>query len=87
MRYQGKERACDRVPDLTGTRAGAPYTNERTIMYILILTLVISRTMPATMTTAEFTNKAACEDAAIAWKTQEKIVFGNALLTAICTPK
>jgi len=56
-------------------------------MYILILTLVLNRAMPATMTTAEFTSKEACEDAANAWKMQAKITFNNALLATICKPK
>jgi len=56
-------------------------------MYILILTIVLNRAMPATMTTAEFTSRETCEDAASAWKTQAKITFNNPLLTAVCKPK
>ena len=56
-------------------------------MYILILTLVLNRTLPATMTTAEFSSKGNCEDAAGAWKMQTRIMFGNVLATAVCKPK
>ena len=56
-------------------------------MYILILTLVVNRTMPATMATAEFASKQSCEDAANAWTMQAKITFNNALLTTVCKPK
>ena len=56
-------------------------------MYILILTLVLSRSMPASMVTAEFTSKETCEEAANAWKLQAKITFTNALATTICKPK
>lgn len=56
-------------------------------MYILILTLVLNRTMPASMTTAEFSSKEHCEDAAAAWKMQARITFGNALVTTVCKPK
>lgn len=56
-------------------------------MYILILTLVLNRTMPATMTTAEFSTKETCEDAANAWKMQAKVMFSNALPTTVCKPK
>jgi hypothetical protein len=56
-------------------------------MYILILTLVLNRTMPATMTTAEFSTKENCEDAASAWKMQARIMFGNVLATTVCQPK
>ena len=56
-------------------------------MTILILTLVLNRTMPATMTTAEFTSKETCESAARAWKMQARIIFGNVLVTTVCTPK
>ena len=56
-------------------------------MYILILTLALNRTTPATMTTAEFSSRASCEEAALAWKTQARINFGNALLTTVCQPK
>ena len=56
-------------------------------MYILILTLVLNRTMPATMTTAEFTSKQACEEAARAWKMQVKLSFGNTLVSTVCAPK
>ena len=57
------------------------------IVYILILTLVLNRSMPATMTTAEFTSKETCEDAASAWKMQAKMTFNNSLLTTVCKPK
>lgn len=56
-------------------------------MYILILTLVLNRTMPATIATAEFSSRATCEDAAKAWKMEAKVMFSNALLTAVCKPK
>lgn len=56
-------------------------------MYILILTLVLNRTMPATMATAEFTSRETCEEAANAWKLQARTTFNNALVTAICKPK
>ena len=57
------------------------------IVYILILTLVLNRTTPATMATAEFTSKQTCEDAANAWKMQAKVMFNNALLTTVCKLK
>lgn len=56
-------------------------------MYILILTLVLNRSMPATMVTAEFTSRETCDEAANAWKTQAKLSFNNALATTICKPK
>ena len=56
-------------------------------MYILILTLAMSRTMPAAMSTAEFSSRGSCEEAALAWKTQARITFGNVLLAAVCQPK
>jgi hypothetical protein len=57
------------------------------IVYILILTLVLNRSMPATMTTAEFTSKETCEDAASAWKMQAKIMFDNVRVATVCKPK
>jgi hypothetical protein len=57
------------------------------IVYILILTLALNRSMPATMITAEFTTKETCEAAASAWKMQAKITFNNTLLTTVCKPK
>jgi hypothetical protein len=39
------------------------------------------------MTTAEFTSKETCEDAASAWKMQAKMTFNNSLLTTVCKPK
>ena len=57
------------------------------IVYILILTLALNRTTPATMTTAEFSSRTNCEDAALAWKTQARITFSNALLTTVCQPR
>lgn len=56
-------------------------------MYILILTLIMNRTMPGTMATAEFTSRETCEEAASAWKLQARMTFNNALVTAICKPK
>jgi hypothetical protein len=57
------------------------------IVYILILTLVLNRSMPAAMTTAEFTSKETCEDAASAWKMQAKIVADNVRVATLCKPK
>ena len=65
----------------------ASYTDRRTDVYILILTLVLNRSMPATMVTAEFTSKENCEDAANAWKMQAKVTFNNALVATVCKPK
>lgn len=56
-------------------------------MYILILTLVLNRGMPATMAIAEFTTKETCEDAGNAWKMQAKIMLNNPLVTTVCKPK
>lgn len=56
-------------------------------MYILILTLVLNQSMPATMTTAEFASKDTCQDAANAWKMSAKITFGAVRMRTVCKPK
>ena len=56
------------------------------IVHILILTLALNRTMPATMATAEFSSRTSCEEAALAWKTQARITFNTPLLTAVYKP-
>lgn len=56
-------------------------------MFILILTVALNRAMPVAMTSAEFSSKEKCEDAAAEWKLQAKLTFGNSLMTAVCKPK
>lgn len=61
-------------------------------MFVLILTLVTA-TATATaaapaMTTAEFSSRDTCLQAANAWKLQAKFEFGSAAkLTTVCMPK
>jgi len=56
-------------------------------MYILILTIALNRTVPVAMTSAEFSSRETCEDAAAEWKRQSKLIFGNTLVTSVCKPK